>query len=83
MKDLQRITVDPYPIGFCAGCGTEIMSDEPYYLDGDNMIHATGKIAYVKKDNIIIGHWTCLMQYIEENGLQDTVAAALGMERKG
>ena len=74
---------DPYVIGFCVGCGGEIMSDDPYYLDGDNMIHASGKIAYVKQDNAIIGRWTCLMQYIEENGLQDAMAVAVGMERKG
>lgn len=73
---------EPHVIGYCAGCGGEIVSDEPYYQDGDNMIHASGKIAYVKADNKIIGNWTCLFAYMQENAMQDEAASLFGMERK-
>jgi hypothetical protein len=82
MRNYKTPSNDPIEIGICAGCGHPIYSNENYWLDGDNMIHASGKIAYVKADNKVIGNWTCLFAYMQENAMQDEAASLFGMERK-
>ena len=82
MRIVFESAFDPEVIGYCAGCGGEIYSDEAYYKDGEEMIHATGRIVGVKDGDRTVGVWTCLFAYLQLNALQDEAAALLGMERK-
>ena len=81
MNKISYPDQEPTIIGWCAGCGTEIYSDQEYFLDGETMIHATGHIFRAKHDNQFYPY-TCLMNYLNESGLFDEAALALGMERR-
>ena len=57
---------DPYEIGRCAGCGHAIMSDDDYFISGEDMIHAEGVGAVAKvpgKAKAI--NMSCLFLYLQ------------------
>ena len=83
MRNFREYSNDPYEIGICAGCGHPIYSNDNYWLDGDEMIHADGVGAMAtvidKPGTITI---SCLMLYLENICMQDEVAEAMGIEKK-
>lgn len=74
---------DPVEIGFCAGCGDTIWSDEEYLVDdAGNMVHADGHFCFVDTLN---GKRKipCAALYFTEICLWDEAVKAMGLERKG
>lgn len=83
MRNYKTPSNDPIEIGICSGCGYPIYSNENYWLDGDNMIHADGVgaratvIGQQHKRNIC-----CLFLYLQRELLEDEVADAMRIEKK-
>ena len=83
MRNYKTPSNDPVEIGICAGCGHPIYSNENYWLDGDNMIHADGVgatatvVGQQRKRNIC-----CLFLYLQSELLEDEVDEAMKIERK-
>lgn len=82
MRNYKTPSNDPIEIGICEGCGYPIYSNENYWLDGENMIHADGVgatatvIGQQQKRNI-----SCLFLYLQSELLEDEVARALEIEK--
>lgn len=73
---------EPVEIGFCAGCGDAIWSDEPYLVDDTgNMVHADGHFCFV---DTLAGRKKipCAALYFSEICLWDEAINAMGLERK-
>lgn len=73
---------DPIEIGFCAGCGDTIWSDEDYFTDdAGNMIHASGHFCTVET---VSGRKRipCAALYFSEVCIWDEAVKAMGLERK-
>lgn len=81
MKGINYTDREPQVIGWCAGCGSEVYSDQEYFQDGDQIVHATG---FITKITTINGQVpvSCLMSYLSECCLENEVAQLLGMERR-
>lgn len=83
MRNYKTQSNDPIEIGICAGCGHPIYSNENYWLDGDNMIHADGVGASAKVPGQ--ARWiklSCLFLHLNEESMEDEVADAMKIERK-
>ena len=77
---------DPVIIGYCAGCGNPIYSNEQYLTYFGDMIHAEGVGAVARiVDNEMNRtiQMSCVLLYIREICEEDKVIEALGMTRCG
>ena len=77
---------DPVVIGYCAGCGNPIYSNEPYLEHNGEMVHiedagAVARIVDSEMNRTV--NMSCLLLYLQEICEEDRVIKALGMQRCG